>query len=303
MPGFNYTAYDANGDIVSGEIEAESKTAAMEMLALQDMIPDKVKETKEGGTRGFSLFGVKSGDLILYAKQFRTLIAAGIGIIQVFNVLEVQTENRVLKRATAEMMKAIEKGDTLFKAFSAQSHAFSGLFCAMVRAGETSGTLPDVLERLIYITEHEEKVKNDIRAALRYPVIVMCFLLTSFIVLLTMVVPKFVGIFERAGIALPLPTQICIALYRFMDQYWPMIILATAGTILFLIRFAKTPGGRLIFHSLMLRMPIIGPVLVKSAMSRFASIFSILQASRITVLDAMTILANTINNAAIEREL
>ena len=139
--------------------------------------------------------------------------------------METQTENKYLKSVTAKMINDVREGTSLFKAFSSQKPAFSNLYCAMIKAGEESGSLPRVLERLIYIIEHEEKVRNDIKSALRYPMIVLIFLGIAFIILLTFVVPKFVGIFEKEGIELPLPTKICVVMYSFLIQYWLYIII------------------------------------------------------------------------------
>ncbi len=309
MTIYSYKAFDPGGEKVTGEVEADSKELALDYLLRQDYIPDQVKEKSAGFKSGFfssmaiGTARVPAGDLILYTKQFKTLLQAGIGIVKIFEVMEAQSENRGLKTITAGMAKKIKEGDTLFQAFSAHRQIFSNLYCAMVRAGEESGALPQVLERLIYIIEHEEKVRNNIKAAVRYPLIVLIFLGMAFIILLTFVVPKFVTIFEKAGLALPLPTRICMAMYDFVHQWWLFIIIGTISGIIGLAYYVKTEQGRLVKDRIVLAIPILGPVFLKSAMSRFSSIFSILQSSGITVLDAMKILGETINNAAITREL
>ncbi len=160
-----------------------------------------------------------------------------------------------------------------------------------------------VLERLIYIIEHENKVKTDIKAALRYPMFVVLFLGVAFVVLLTFVIPKFITIFSNAKIDLPLPTRICMMLYQFLHQYWPVIILGAAGAIVIVSLYIKTPTGRHLRDAMMLKLPIIGNVFLKAAMSRFGSIFSILQSSGVSILDAMNILGGTIGNAAISSQL
>jgi type IV pilus assembly protein PilC len=173
----------------------------------------------------------------------------------------------------------------------------------MIRAGEASGALPEVLERLIYIIDHEHQVKSDIKSAMTYPIIVVVFLFTAFLVLITQVIPKFVNIFNNAGLTLPLPTQICLFIYRFLSNYWYLIIGGTVLAVMFLFYYLKTQQGRFARDALLMRMPLIGPLFVKSAVSRFASIFSILQSSGVDVLDSMDILSETIGNAAIGSEL
>jgi type IV pilus assembly protein PilC len=172
----------------------------------------------------------------------------------------------------------------------------------MLRAGEASGSLPEILERLIYILEHEHKIKSEIRAALSYPIIVLAFLGIAFFVLLTFVIPKFVAIFERSSIALPLPTQICMFMYQILANYWLIMILGILGGIVFLNYYLKTEQGLLTKDTLLMGLPLLGPLFKKAAMARFASIFSILQASGVAVLDSIRILTETIGNHAISQE-
>jgi len=309
MTLYTYKAFDSTGTHVSGEIEADSKEAAQDNLLQQDYIPEWIKETS--GKTNSNFFGsialgsprIKPGDLVIYTKQFKTLLQAGIGVMQIFKVMEAQTENSGLKTITAGMAEEIHKGSTLYQAFSVHKKVFSKLYCAMIRAGEESGALPKVLERLIYIIEHEEKVRNEIKAAIRYPLFVLAFLGVAFIILLTFVIPQFAGVFKKAGIELPLPTRICMTLYDFVHHYWLFMIIGIVLTVIGIFKYVRTDRGRLVKDKLLLAIPIIGPVILKSVMSRFSSIFAILQSSGITVLDAMKILAEAINNAAVTREL
>jgi type IV pilus assembly protein PilC len=173
----------------------------------------------------------------------------------------------------------------------------------MLKAGETSGALNEVLDRLTYIIEHEHKVKSDIKSALMYPIIVVCFLVIAFFVLLTGVIPRFVNIFKSSGLTLPLPTQICMLMYEFIIHYWHLGLgmLGIAGVGLYY--FMKTEKGKYLVSTLLMKVPVIGPLIIKSAISRFASIFSILQSSGIEILNTMDILSATIGNAAMSREL
>jgi len=218
-------------------------------------------------------------------------------------VLVDQTENPRLKQVLAFMHQDIKEGASLHEAFSKHPRVFSPLYCSMIRAGETSGALPEVLNRLTFIIEHEHKVKSDIKSALMYPIIVVAFLFIAFIILLTSVIPKFVNIFKSAGLQLPLPTQICMIMYNFLINYWYLIIagIVVGGAALFY--YLRTNQGKLVRDTLFMKIPIIGSVLVKSAISRFASIFAILQSSGVDVLESMDILAGTIGNAAISSEL
>ncbi len=309
MPKFQYQAITETGATASGEIEADSLESANSMLAARGYIPTRVMAEQPELT-GFQLSKIrelfsplKAPELILFTKQFKTMFNAGVNMINMLDILEKQTENAKLRRVLGKMHQDIKEGASLYDAFRKHPKVFSPLYCSMIRAGETSGALPDVLDRLTYIIEHEYKVKSDIKSALTYPLIVVVFLFSAFLILITQVIPKFVSIFKNAGLALPLPTQICILIYEFLANYWYVIIGAVVLTALFLFYYLKTEQGKYTRDAVLMRIPLIGSLFVKSAVSRFASIFSILQSSGVDVLDSMDILSATIGNAAIGREL
>ncbi|MFO8032550.1 MAG: type II secretion system F family protein [Desulfohalobiaceae bacterium] len=308
---YNYKAIDDTGSTVSGSIEAESPYEAQEKLASQGYIPQKVSSAS--GSSFYSLKGleerlnlmlatVKTPELILFTKQLRTLFNAGINITNLLQILEQQTDNLKLKKVAAAIGQDIQSGISLSEAFAKHPKIFSNLYCSMIQAGEDSGRLGEVLDRLVYLLQHEHKVRSDIKSVTRYPKIVLGAMFIAFLFLLTFILPQFIEIFEDAGVALPLPTRINIALYEFIIGYWPVllggIVLAIVGVRLYL----KTAAGQ--FHKdwLILKLPIIGPVFQKGAMARFANIFSILQASGVSVLNTLSVLSGTIGNAAISRE-
>jgi len=309
MPKFQYQAITETGATTAGEIEADSLESANSMLAARGYIPTRVR-AEQPALSGFQmskvrelLSPVKAPELILFTKQFKTMFNAGVSMINLLEILEQQTENPKLRGILNKMHQDIKEGASLHEAFRKHPKVFSPLYCSMIRAGEASGALPEVLDRLTYIIEHEHKVKSDIKAALAYPIIVVVFLFTAFLILITQVIPKFVNIFNNAGLNLPLPTQICIFIYEFLANYWYLIIGAVIVTGVFLYYYLKTKQGKYARDTFLMRVPLIGPLFVKSAVSRFASIFSILQASGVDVMDSMDILSETIGNAAIGGEL
>jgi type IV pilus assembly protein PilC len=308
MPLYFYRAINESGNTVTGEMEAESLEAATLALSSRGFIPATVREKGLGlGTVTFMglqqrLTPVRAPDLILFTKQFRTMFRAGIPILNLLQVMENQTANLKLRAVIGAMRDDVRQGASLYDAFRRHPRIFSPLYCAMVRAGEASDALPQVLERLIYIISHEHKVRSDIRSALQYPIIVLTFLALAFFVLLTFVIPKFANIFMRAGLDLPLPTRICMLLYSILTQYWYIAAAVAVGAVIAGVLFFKTDRGRYVKDSVAMRLPLIGPLMTKAAMSRFASIFSILQASGVPVLDSMRILSDTIGNATIARE-
>jgi len=301
MPKFSYRAITEMGSTETGAIEAESAEKASSMLAAQGFIPTRIKEERAAvpaiklGSLLEAFSPVKAPELILFTKQFNTLIRAGVPMLSLLKVLEEQTEHPRLRKILGTIYQDIKEGSSLYDAFGRHRSVFSPLYCNMLKAGEASGALNDVLDRLTYIIEHEHKVKSDIKSALMYPAIVVAFLVIAFFVLLTGVIPRFVNIFKSSGLALPLPTQICMLLYVGLG------ILVFGGVGLYY--YLKTAKGKHLLYSILMRLPIIGPLFVKSAISRFASIFAILQSSGVDILQTMDILTETIGNAAISHEL
>jgi len=308
MPTYSYQAINESGSIVTGELEADSTDMANNILSARGYLPSQVVVKGQVVSSDFvkrlkeRLTTIKPPELILFTKQFKTLIRAGVPILKVFKVIENQTENVTLKDIILSVSQDVEQGAALHDAFRRHPKAFSPLYCSMLRAGEASGALPEILERLIYILEHEHKIRSEIRAALSYPIIVLTFLGLAFFVLLTFVIPQFVGIFERSNIALPIPTQICMLMYKFLASYWLLLIAGIVGGIIFFSYYLKTEQGLLAKDTFLMRLPLLGPLFAKAAMARFASIFSILQASGVPVLDCIRILSETIGNAAISKE-
>ena len=309
MPKYNYQAITESGESTKGSLEADSVEAANSILASRGLIPTKVREERaavrsDQGTSVMDLLAkVRAPELILFTKQFKTLIRAGVPMITILQVLEDQTENPKLRKILGVIHQDIREGASLYDAFGRHNRVFSPLYCSMLRAGESSGALPEVLERLTYIIDHEHKVKTDIKSAMMYPLIVLCFLFVAFIVLLTGVIPRFVKIFQSAGLTLPLPTKICMWLYQATVGYWYLIIAMVAVVAIGIFLYNRTKPGRLLRHKLMMQLPIFGQLIRKSAISRFASIFAILQASGVDILDSMDILATTIGNEAFSQQL
>lgn len=311
MPVYQYTAFTDSGSRVSGALEADNLDAAYRMVSDRGYIPEKVKQggklhgaagAKAGMNLQAMLAKVKPQDLILFTKQFKTMLNAGISVLNSLQVLEAQTENPKLKVAIVQMAQDITGGASMYKAFHNQKGIFSDLYCNMIRAGEISGTLSQVLDRLIYIIEHEYKVKKDIQSALTYPIIVVIALVGAFILLITMVLPKFIDLFQKQGIQLPFPTRVCMGIYEFIMGNWMLLLVGVVGGIIAIIAYVRTSQGRLVKDTILLHLPILGPVFTKAAMSRFGSIFGILQSSGVTVLDSVQILSSTIGNAAVSKE-
>ena len=308
MPNYNYQAINEDGQNVTGTLEAESMDVANAIIFARGLIPSKLSQAKV--TFGNDLLtkiksigsSVKVTDLIIFTKQFRSMLGAGVPILRLLQVLELQTESKALKGAITKIVQDIRQGSSISEAFGKYPGIFPHLYCSMVKAGEISGNLPGVLDRLIYIIDHEAKVKSDISSALRYPMIVLFALALAFFILLTFVVPQFAMIFGKAGLDLPMPTKIAILLSNFLKGYWFIYIPSVLGIVFVLYSYFKTENGKFTRDTVLLQLPIVGPLLQKAALSRFASIFAILQSSGVPVMQSLTILSVTIGNAAISKD-
>jgi len=308
MPSFSYKAFNASGGAISGVIEADSAETAADLLFSKGYVPSNVTAQKAASESGWGArlrkmtSRVPAKDLILFTKQFRSMLHAGVPLMRIFQVLEAQTQNAALKKAIANISRSIKEGSTLSMAMERNNHIFSPLYYNLVKAGEVSGSLTEVLARLVYIIEHDAKIKADIKSAMQYPFMVTIALGIAFFVLLTFVIPQFVTMFSRAGLTLPLPTKIAMGMYKFISVYWYFGLGGLILTVVGLRYFLRTEQGQYLKDTLLLRLPIAGPLFVKAIMSRFASIFAILQSSGVPIMVSMKVLSGAIGNKAISVE-
>jgi type IV pilus assembly protein PilC len=311
MMRYAYEAVSSNGKSMRGSVPAESPDRANAMLSERGLTVTALHEQGQAEAQqkrrraAGKVWGqpVKPEELILFTKQMATMLRAGIPVLRVFDILEHQTENDYLRKACGEIGQSIRNGSTLSRALRQYPKVFSPLYCSMVLAGETSGALPQVLQRLIYVIAHEHKVKTEVRGVMQYPILVLSFLVVAFILLIAFVVPRFAAVYLRSGVVLPLPTRICVALSELLRQQGLWLFLSVAVVLVGLYLTVRTHRGRYWKDRLMLKLPLIGPLLVKAALSRLAAIFAILQATGVGILDSLQMLMHTVGNTAIGREL
>ena len=306
MPTFNYKAFNASGAAVSGVVEAETQQMAADMLFAQGYVPSSVKEKVIDTGSGLwarllkMTQKVPAKDLILFTKQFRSMMHAGVPLMRLLQVLESQTQNAALKRAIRDIGESVKEGSTLHTAMERNGHIFSPLYYNLVKAGEVSGNVPEVMSRLVYIIEHEAKIKSDIKSALQYPIMVLIALVGAFFILLLR--RPGCPMFARSGLELPVPTQIALTLSRLINAYWYIGLGALIALIIGLRYFLKTEQGQYVKDALLLKLPLVGPLFVKAIMSRFASIFAILQSSGVPIMVSMKVLTGAIGNQAVAVE-
>ena len=303
MATYRYKAIDGSGRSVTGEVQADTTDQASERLVAKGITPVSLTEVRQRQAKRKESGGrVRDEELILFTTQLSTMLRAGVPMLRSVEILENEAENRRLKAACEAMASDIRGGLPLHAALQRHPDIFTPLYQNMVAAGESSGALSEVLTRLIYVISHENQVRSQIRSALQYPIMVVVALTGAMGILLTTVVPRFADVFRSAGVDLPLPTRICIGMSDFLQHHWLALLVSVALLVVGVITARRTESGRYWMDKTTLYLPYVGRVVIKSVLSRFASIFSILQASGVGMLESMAILSGTLGNRAVVRE-
>ncbi|HEY6827117.1 MAG TPA: type II secretion system F family protein [Gemmatimonadaceae bacterium] len=298
MPTFTYTARAINGDLKSATIDAPSRDDVIKQLRQLKLNVVKIDEgTANRKKRGGS---IKMRDIVIFTRQFSTMINAGLPLVQALDILANQSENPALKEVTRQVMFDVESGNTVADALRKHPKAFSDLYVNMVAAGEAGGILDTILMRLAVFMEKNDALVRKVKGAMIYPGVIISVAAIAITVLLVFVIPTFENMFNSAGIELPLPTRIVIGLSRGLKSYWYMIIAAAIGLFVSIKRYYATPGGKLNIDRTMLKMPVLGDVLRKSAVSRFTRTLGTLISSGVSILDGLEITAKTSGNRVIQ---
>jgi len=303
MAKFKYTAKDQKGRSLSGFLEAENQNVVVEELRRRQLTIISVKEAKKEDSG--SAFGKKisSDDLVVFSRQLATMVNSGIPLVQSLDILGEQMENKEFRHIILTLRDDIQTGLSLSNAFSKHPKVFSELYISMVKAGETSGMLDEILDRLAILLEKTNNLKKKISAAMVYPMVVfsMAIIITSG--LLIFVIPKFREIFSMLGNNLPLPTVILLAISDNFIKIIPALIVLIIISVFLFKRYIKTAKGRFNVDQMQLKMPIFGKMIQMVAVSRFARTLSTLVKSGVSILTALEIVAKTTGNKVIELAL
>ncbi|MFA7653340.1 MAG: type II secretion system F family protein [Candidatus Omnitrophota bacterium] len=306
MTKYNYTVKDKNGYTLSGYLDAASEAEAAEALHKKELIVLSVEQAKEKAAKTSSKGKgkkVKLDDLVVFTRQLATMIDAGIPLVHALGILGEQVENPDLRDVVVMVRKDIEAGMSFCDALAKHPKVFSELFINMARAGESSGMLDDILERLASYLEKSAALARKISSSLVYPAVVisMAFIITA--VLLLKVVPTFKGIFDTLGGQLPLPTQALIFISDLFRKYFLFLVIFLAGLIFLFKKYISTEKGRYNFDSAKLRAPILGELFRKLAVAKFSRTFSTLVKSGVSVLSALDIVSKTSGNKVVEESV
>ena len=301
MPMFDYTAKNVStGQILKGQLDVPSRDEVIAHLRRGRMILVSVRETPKQIT--FKMpgsGGIKTRDIVIFTRQFATMINAGLPLVQSLNILAQQTENKALQDVTKQVVYDVEAGHTLADALGKQPKAFSGLYVNMVAAGEAGGILDTILLRLATFLEKSDALVRKVKSAMVYPGVIFSVAAIAISVLLIFVIPTFQNMFASVNLELPLPTRVVIGTSNFLIGFWWAILLVI-GLIVFAIRqYYQTPPGRKQIDQLMLNAPVLGDLLRKSAVSRFTRTLGTLISSGVAILDGLEITAKTAGNRVI----
>jgi general secretion pathway protein F len=307
VPVYEYTALDKGGKSLSGIIDADSAMAARHKLRGTGIYPVEVKETfarrkdqSSAPTSLSALFrGVKAAELSATTRQMAILLAAGVPLVSALEGMIGQIENPTFKRILAQVKESVNEGNSL--AFSLAQHpkVFSQIYVNMVRAGEASGSLDVVLDRLAEFSEHQQALRGRFRSALAYPIFMACVATLILFFLITFIMPNIMRIFSEMQQTLPTATVLLMGFSNFLKFYWWVIFLAVAAGVFLLKQFKKSAKGQYLWDEIKIRLPIIGPINRKLALARFGRTLGSLLQSGVPLLAALEIVRNIVNNLPI----
>ena len=309
MPNFRYKARDAQGRPVTGAVEGLSSEAVARQLGSSGMVPLEITEDVAQEPVGAALIASlgfnapNRVDLILFTRQMYALARAGVPITQALRRLSTTSRNAMLGKTLLAMMEELEAGRDMATAMSRHPKVFGPLLTAIVRVGEESGRIDEAFLRLNQHLEREQKVVEQVKTAVRYPVIVLVFVAIAIFIIMSFVIPEFAKLYGAFDVELPLPTRIIIATSNFFAAWWWAILGGMIGAAWWLRRYVQTDEGRLRWHGLLLKMPIIGNIVQRATLARFARAFAMATRSGVPVLQALTVVSLAVENDVIAKQL
>ncbi|PIY78943.1 MAG: pilus assembly protein PilC [Candidatus Pacebacteria bacterium CG_4_10_14_0_8_um_filter_43_12] len=297
MPFFRYTAKNQYGEKIKGKVEARNvKQAAAELAVRQLLVIDVHPYTDDSfATIKTMLFGVKFTDIVNFTRQLSTMISAGLPLANSLSIL-VQQSKAEMSRLVAQILQDIEGGLTFTKALEKHPDVFSSIYVQLVHAGEVGGVLDDILGRLATNMEKTKEFRAKTRGAMIYPVIVIIAMLVVASVMMIFVIPKLSAMYDDFGAEMPLPTLVLIGISNFMVNFWWLMILIGAGAFFAFREWKKTHAGHVAFDRFLLKIPIMGDLLKKITLTEFARTLSLLLGAGISLLQALDIVTQGVDN-------
>jgi type IV pilus assembly protein PilC len=304
MPVFTFSGKNASGEKITGERVAANKQVLAAQLRRERVTPGSIRE--KGKEFSLPMFGsgkVKTKDIAIFFRQFSVMIDAGLPLVQCLEILAANQENPTFQKTLTGVRTTVEGGATLANAMRQFPNIFDDLTTNMMEAGETGGILDIILQRLAQYVEKAVKLRSAVKSALIYPVAVVSIAVLIVGALLKWVVPIFANLFVGLGVTLPLPTRMVIGLSAFVGHFWWFFIVGSGVTVYGIKYIRKHPKGRYYFDHMLLKMPVVGPLLRKIAVARFTRTLGTLITSGVPILEGLAITAKTSGNAVLEEAL
>jgi type IV pilus assembly protein PilC len=296
MPTFVYSARSATGEMQAGEIELKDRDEVVVHLRKNRMIPLKIEQKQSSFEMPTLGSGVSTRDIVIFTRQFATMINSGLPLVQSLDILARQSENKHLRKTIEQVLYDVESGQTLADALRGHTKVFPELYVNMVAAGEAGGILDTILLRLAVFLEKADALKRKIKGAMIYPGVILTVAVSAVAILLIFVIPTFQTMFESAGIDLPAPTRLVIFLSETLQAKWYWLVIGIFMTVVMVRQYYKTPTGQLMLDRLLLNLPIFGNVQRKAAIARFTRTLGTLVSSGVSILDGLEITAKTSGN-------
>ncbi len=314
MSAFNYTVRNLSGELIKGSIDAETQDLVVSKLKEMDYFVvtiDEIKESKpltlsKGGSKGFSFFNrIKIRDMVVFTRQFATLISSGMSLLESLTVLEKQTANPKFANIISEIRMDVESGHSLSESMAKYTNVFSDIFISLIRAGEAGGVLDKTMNDLAGFLESEEEIRLKIRNKTAYPKFVLGFAVVITFVIVVFLVPTFESIYEELGAQLPMITQVIIFIGNLFKNIYFYLILAVlifGGRYLFK-RGVRTPRGKYILDNIRIKIPRFGDMFKKMALSRFARHFGVLLTTGVPILSSLEISKGVAGNILVDNAI
>lgn len=308
MPVYEYRVRDRSGKVLKSQMEAETIAQVRDALRAKNLMIVEIKPPKTGLNADVKIPGLSDRppglkQVAVFSKQLATLINAGVPLVQSLAILQRQMEDKTFQGIIKGIRTEIESGTPLSEALTKHPKVFNRLYLNLVRAGETSGTLDSVLERIADFQEKELALRGKIKSALTYPIIVLIFAIGITYFLLTTIVPQFAGILVQLNAPLPFITKMLMAVSSFLQNSAYLILIFVAALVFGYRAYYKTKQGRQLIDALKLRLPVFGPLVRKSAIASFARTLGLLISSGVNIIESLDITKGTANNAIIEDTL
>jgi type IV pilus assembly protein PilC len=298
---FEYQVRNNSGKMVSGTLVADNQELVIERLREMGLVPLKIK-MQSNLNRSINIRRtVKLKDVAIFSREFATMVNAGLPILRALSILEGQSTSPLLKKAIEQIRIDIERGSSLSVAMAKFPRVFNRLYVAMIRSGEMGGVLDAVLERLAANLEREVSLRNRIRSAMTYPIVVLGFVSLILVAMLVFIVPQFKSIYATLHGTLPLLTRFLLKASDIVKGKWWMVAIVVAGIVYAVRRYKKTETGALQWDRMKLTVPVFGPLFLKTAMARFARTLGVLNRSGVPILQALEVVSETVNNTLVRR--